>query len=90
MKMIGVIDSGSGRKEKSPQPDRREFMLAALRSAKLRVSLIGTELDEIGISLKHGMITPECAVSWLDHAGLMNFVNVEPFTNKIAIDGAVA
>ena len=60
-------------------------MLAALRCAKMRVSLIGLELDEIGISLKHGLISPEFAVSWLDHAGLLQFVNVEPFTNKVEI-----
>jgi len=60
-------------------------MLAALRSARRRVLLIGDELDEIGISLKNGMISPEFAVSWLDHAGLLQFVNVEPFTNKVEI-----
>jgi hypothetical protein len=64
---------------------RAEFMLAALRSAKMRLLLMSMELDEIGVSLKHGMIGPEFAGSWLDHAGLLQFVNVEPFTNKVAV-----
>jgi hypothetical protein len=63
----------------------REFMLAALRCAKMRVTLIGLELDEIGVSLKYNMISPEFAVSWLDHSGLMQFVNVEPWPNRIAV-----
>ena len=65
--------------------DRREFMLTVLRCAKMRVSLKGMELDEIGISLKLGLISPDFAVSWLDHAGLLQFVNVEPYTNKIEV-----
>lgn len=64
---------------------RAQFMLAALRCAKMRVSLIGLELDEIGISLRGGLISPEFAVSWLDHSGLIDFVNVEPFTNKVEV-----
>ncbi len=68
-----------------PTEAKTEFMLAALRCARMRVLLIGLELDEIGVSLKHGMISPEFAVSWLDHAGLLQFVNVEPFTNKVEI-----
>jgi hypothetical protein len=63
----------------------REFMLAALRCAKLRVTLMSLELDEIGVALKHNLITAEFAVSWLHHAGLMQFVNVEPFTNKVEV-----
>jgi len=64
---------------------RREFMLTVLRCAKMRVSLKGMELDEIGISLKLGLISPEFAVSWLDHAGLLQFVNGEPYTNKVEV-----
>jgi hypothetical protein len=65
--------------------ERAQFMLAALRSAKRRVLLIGDEIDEIGISLRLGLISPEFAVSWLDHAGLLQFVNVEPYTNKVEV-----
>lgn len=68
-----------------PTEAKTEFVLAALRCARLRVSLAGAELDEIGVSLKHGMISPEFAVSWLNHAGLLQFVNVEPFANKIEV-----
>jgi hypothetical protein len=69
----------------TPPAAKTEFMLAALRCAKMRVALIGLELDEIGVSLKHNMISPEFAVSWLDHAGLLQFVNVEPYTNKVEV-----
>ena len=69
----------------STKPPKTEFMLAAMRCARMRVLLMCLELDEIGISLKLGLISPEFAVSWLDHAGLLQFVNVEPFTNKAEV-----
>jgi hypothetical protein len=74
-----------------PTPDvaisdqHKDFMLAAVRSAKLRVQLLAAELDEIDVSLVHNIISPEGAVSWLYYIGADQFVNVEPFTNKIAL-----
>jgi len=39
-----------------------EFVLAALRCTSLRVRLIELEIIQIGIGLKHGLISPECAI----------------------------
>ncbi len=75
------------------QPDcngHREFMLHALRCGRIRVDLFKAEIDEIGTALKHNLITAEAAASWLGHAGLLQFVNVDPFANKVAIDKAAA
>jgi hypothetical protein len=43
----------------------REFLVSAVRCARLRVQLLQTEIDEVGVALTHGMITPEVAVEWL-------------------------
>lgn len=67
---------------------KREFLIASIRTARARLQAIGVELDEIGVSLKHGMITAEGAVAWLDYIGAVQFINVEPFTNKIEVDDA--
>lgn len=64
---------------------KQEFVLAAVRAARARAQAIALELDEIGIALKHNMIDAEAAVTWLDFIGAVNFINVEPFTNKIEV-----
>jgi hypothetical protein len=66
-------------------PQHKDFMLAAVRCAKLRVQSLALELDEIGVALSHNMISAEGAVSWIYYIGANQFVNVEPFTNKIAL-----
>jgi hypothetical protein len=63
----------------------KDFMLAVLRCAKLRVQLLMTELNEIGVALSHGMIVPEDAVAWLYYIRADQYVNVESFTNKIEL-----
>ena len=68
-----------------PIEQRKDFLLAAIRCARLRVQLLATELDEIGIALRYDMISPEGAVSWLFYSGADTFLNVEPFTNKIGL-----
>jgi hypothetical protein len=64
---------------------KREFLLASMRTARARLQSIVAELDEIGVSLKLGMISAEGAVTWLDYVGAVEFINVEPFTNKIEV-----
>ena len=64
---------------------KQEFMLAAVRAARARAQATALELEEIGIALKHNMIDAEAAVTWLDFIGALNFINVEPFTNKIEV-----
>ena len=44
--------------------NRREWLLARARSMSLGLRLVQAEVDEIGISLKNGWISPEQA--WTD------------------------
>jgi hypothetical protein len=62
---------------------RTEFMLATIRSAQARIQALVCELDEIGASLRYGMISPEAAVSWLDYIGAVQFINCDPWPTKI-------
>jgi len=48
-----------------------EFLLAGLRAATLKAKLMENELLAIGVSLKHGRITPEGVMQWLHEEGLM-------------------
>ena len=58
-----------------PADDKREFMLAAIRTARARVQMLASEIEEVGISLRCNMISAEFAVSWLDDIGAMQFIN---------------
>jgi hypothetical protein len=88
---MNVCHSTAEPRNRFPAPDaafpdpHKDFMLAVLRCAKLRVQLLITELNEIGVALSHGMIAPEDAVAWLYYIGADQYVNVEPFTNKIEL-----
>jgi hypothetical protein len=64
---------------------KKDFVLAAIRTARIRAELLAIEIEEVGTSLKHDMITAEGAVTWLDYIGAFDFINVEPFTNKMAV-----
>ena len=44
----------------------REFTIAALRTAVLRVNLIANELTAAGVALKGGLISPESALEWAE------------------------
>ena len=48
----------------------RDWLLAELRCASLRSRLVTAEIDEIGLALKHNLISPEVAVQWLHDVGL--------------------
>jgi hypothetical protein len=54
-------------------PDR-ERLLAALRCARLRAELMMYEIDEIGVSLKHDMISSQDAINWLTYIDAMGFL----------------
>ena len=61
----------------SLDPDsRRDFVLAALRSTSMRVTLIDNELAMIGTALKGGFISPETALEWADDVapGCVSFI----------------
>lgn len=47
----------------SPEAQQAEWVLARARSMSLGLRLVLAEIDEIGISLKNGWITPEHAAN---------------------------
>jgi hypothetical protein len=51
-----------------------EQLLAALRCASLRIKLLGCEVDEVGVSLKHGVITAAGALAWLRQIDGLGFL----------------
>jgi hypothetical protein len=53
----------------SNRPARKSYTLALLRSAAARARLIANEIDFIGVSLQHQMISPEQAIAMLHDAG---------------------
>jgi hypothetical protein len=59
---------------KSETPSR-EYLLAALRCGRTRLSLLRLELDEIGVLLTNNAITPQQAVDWLYNINAIGFVS---------------
>ena len=51
-----------------------ELLLSAIRSAVHRCRLDENEITTVGVALRNGMITPECAVEWLHEIGLVDHV----------------
>jgi hypothetical protein len=60
-----------------PLETKYETMLAALRCARIRIQLLSLEVDEVGLALKHRLVSPEVAVGWLDDIGALQYVNPE-------------
>ena len=69
---------------------RSEFMLAVLRAAQSRVKAMALDIEEIGISLKLGMISPEAAVTWAHQVGADAFMSAEINGGLIALDREAA
>lgn len=60
-------------------PDRRDFVLAALRAGSLRAKLYETEINTIGVALKGGLIDCYTAMEWVKEIGALELVrNVPP------------
>jgi hypothetical protein len=55
---------------------RREVVLAALREAVAEMQYGQVRLESIGVSLRHRLITPEKALSWVDEVGATPLVEV--------------
>lgn len=53
-----------------------EYLLVGIRCARLRVQLLQNEMDQIGVALKVGMVSPAVALSWLGEIGAIQFVDV--------------
>jgi hypothetical protein len=56
------------------KPIAPEYLLSALRCARLRASLLINEIDTIGYALKHQLVTPDVALDWLDDIGASAFL----------------
>jgi hypothetical protein len=48
--------------------DARTLLLSFIRVATIRAKLAVVDLDSIGIALKHGVISLDGAIAWLDDA----------------------
>ena len=53
-----------------------ECLLVAIRCARLRTQLLQNEIDQIGVALKGGMVSPDVALSWLSEIGAIQFVDI--------------
>ena len=59
-------------------PGERDLLLTALRAAATRSRLIGTELETIGLSLRHRKVSCEQALTWLRDEGLLRWIRLGP------------
>jgi hypothetical protein len=59
-------------------PGERDFLLTALRAAAIRSRLVSTEIESIGLSLRHRKINCEQALSWLRDEDLIHWVRLGP------------
>lgn len=55
----------------------KDFLLAAMRCARLRLQLLQAELDAVGLALKRNLIGHDDGVLWLDECGLLPFIDIE-------------
>jgi hypothetical protein len=61
---------------------RREMLLAMIRRGRVRLQFMITELDEIGVSLKYNMVSPEFAVVWINDVDAIGCVGVLPWMEE--------
>jgi hypothetical protein len=59
-------------------PQERDLLLTALRAASIRSRLIATEIDTVGISLRHHKVTCEQAMAWLKEQDLLGWLHLGP------------
>ena len=58
-------------------PATREFLLAALRSARLRVLVLANEIDAVGVAISRNMVPLGTAYEWLDDINAWPFLAPE-------------
>ena len=68
---LAILGGQAPRTEQS----RREILIASLRTARTRVQLLMTEMDEVGSALKCNVVSPELAVGWLRDIDALYFIN---------------
>ena len=61
--------------------DQLEFLLTCLRAASLRAKLIATELDSVGVALRHNFVSHDGAVEWLHALNLLDQVLYREFAH---------
>jgi hypothetical protein len=54
----------------------RDYLLVAIRCARLRAQLLQSEIDQIGVALKGRMVSPDVALSWLSEIGAIQLVDI--------------
>jgi hypothetical protein len=58
-----------------------EFLLACPRAASLRAKLITTELDSVGVALRHNFVSQDGALRWLHDLNLLDDVLYREFAH---------
>ena len=53
----------------SAEETHKEFLLAALRAASLRLKMLDADCVTIGVALKSGLIGADTAVAWIGDSG---------------------
>jgi hypothetical protein len=59
-------------------PGERDFLLTALRAAAIRSRLVSTEIESIGLSLRHRKVSCAQALEWLGEENLLGWVRLGP------------
>ena len=62
----------------SEEETHKEFLLAALRAASLRLKMLDADCVTIGVALKNGLIGADTAVAWIRDSGLSWAVGAIP------------
>jgi hypothetical protein len=60
------------------EAQHKEFLLAALRAASLRLKTLDADCVSIGVALKGELIGADTAVAWIRDSGLMWAVGALP------------
>jgi hypothetical protein len=58
--------------------EHKLFLLTSIRVACCRVRLLAHEMNEVGVCLSQGIITPEAALSWLHEIGGQTYLTFAP------------
>lgn len=82
--IIEQVGPCKAREAFNPAADR-EFVIAAVRTARTKLQLMAFELDEIGVALKHEMLPLERAVEWLHEVDVLGIVNPSVWDEAAAV-----
>lgn len=57
------------------ESQRSEFLLAMLRRLRATLALKLAEIDEVGMSIRLGVVSSDAAVEWLDDLGFLTLMD---------------